>query len=223
MFAGCRESEFLATLPWPLRAELQEHTLQMRWMDDVVHIWRSSLSRGGKRVLRRLGAPNMYSAHLVLERTWSNSAFGFHWCDQQGVLIVQQIEKWVQDFAANRFLRGGIPLYSGHQFDTKKMRVSVLFGYILRLLECSNRPQEDVELSLLRLGVEMTRCGHSHRDISNATRAAERQALLNLTKLHTVTSWSPLEIQRFRDLYDACYRAQEHSSNMKLLAAEALE
>ena len=56
MFAGCREAEFFATLPWPLRAELQQHTLQLRWMDDVVHIWRDALSRGGKRVFRRLGA-----------------------------------------------------------------------------------------------------------------------------------------------------------------------
>ena len=211
----------MASLPWPLRAELQENTLQLRWMDDVVHIWRNSLSRGGKRVFRRLGAPRMYSAHLVLERTWTNAAFGFHWTDNKGVLLVQQIEKWVQDFAANRFLRLGIPLYSGQQFDTKKMGVGVLFGYILRLFECSNQPEADVQLALARLASQMILSGHSHRDTLEATRAAERQALLKLTGMQTAFSWSSSEIQQFRDLYDACYRAREHSSNLKRIAAEA--
>ena len=77
-------------------------------------------------------------------------------------------------------------------------------------------------MSLARLTVEMKRCGHFHRDISTALRAAERQALLKLTKMHAVASWSTQEIQQFRDLYDARYRAKEHSSNLKLLAAEAL-
>ena len=120
MFAGCRETEYLSPLPWPLHAELQEHTISLRWMDDVVHVWRQSLSRGGKRVFQRLGAVDMYSRHLILTRTWSNAAFGFHWSDNKGILTVQQIEKWVQDFAANNLLRSGIPLYSGRRFDTQK-------------------------------------------------------------------------------------------------------
>ena len=221
MFAGCREASLMASLPWPLRAELEANTLQLRWMDDVVHIWRDSLSRGGKKVFQRLGAHHMYSNHLILERTWNNAAFGFHWIDNKGVLLVQQIEKWVQDFAANRFLRAGIPLYSGQQFDTKKMRVGVLFGYILRLLECSNQPEADVQLSLARLTAQMILSGHTHRDILYAIWAAERQALLKLTGMYSALSWSPTQIQHFRDLYDACYRAREHSSNLRLIAAEA--
>ena len=64
MFAGCREAELLATLPWPLRAEIQEHALQLRWMDDVVHVWRTSLSRGGKRVFQRLWCTRRVHATL---------------------------------------------------------------------------------------------------------------------------------------------------------------
>ena len=223
MFAGCRESEFLSTLPWPLRAELQENIVTLRWMDDVVRIWRDSLSRGGKRVLRRLGAADVYSRHLVLARTWSNVAFGFHCTDDKGILTVQQIEKWVQDFAANSHLRPGIPLYSGRQFDTRKRRVSVLYGYILRLLECSNQPEPDVQLPLSRLAARMHHSGHSSRDISDAIRAAARQALLKPTCMHSVSNWPASQIQQFRDLYDATYRALKHSSNLRMVAAEALE
>ena len=75
----------------------------------------------------------MSSDHLVLARNWANGAFGFHWSDRSGALGVRHIVKWVQDFAANKVLRPGAPLYSGCQFDSRKQRVGVLFGFILGL------------------------------------------------------------------------------------------
>ena len=35
-------------------------------MDEVIHIWRNTFSRRGKRVLDRLASPNMYSDALLL-------------------------------------------------------------------------------------------------------------------------------------------------------------
>ena len=102
------------------------------------------------------------------------------------------------------------------------MRVSVLCRYILRLLECSNQPQPDVQLWLSRLAAQMSLSGHSHRDTSDAIRAVERQALLKLTCMRNVCTWSLSETRQFRGLYDATYRALGHSSNLRLIAAEAL-
>ena len=56
----------MSSLPWPLRAELQQQSLSLRWMDEVIHIWRNTFSRRGKRVLDRLASPNMYSDALLL-------------------------------------------------------------------------------------------------------------------------------------------------------------
>ena len=97
MFAASREASFMTRPPWPLRAELQRHSLGLRWVYDVVHFYRSSLSRGGKRIFEHVGLPLMYSAAFLLTRTLNDSAFGFHCFVCNGELVIKQSEEWVHD------------------------------------------------------------------------------------------------------------------------------
>ena len=61
---GISEFQFLAGLDLPTQYELSAKTLLMRWMDDNLQLWCRSLSRGGKKALRRLAAPGFYGGRL---------------------------------------------------------------------------------------------------------------------------------------------------------------
>ena len=179
-------------------------------MDDVIHIFRKGISREAFGWLRRFFQPRFYSRFLQLVPTFSCLAFGFLWHQQQGVLLVQQDEKWLANPVASPLLTDGYPLYAGRQFDNQKSRVGILKGYLLRCLDCTNRPSAEVTLSLQRLVVAMIDAQHRPLDINLAVHLASQEALLSFSEVSAPLTWTPMQVRIFKAAYDGSYvvRAQ---------------
>ena len=218
MYASVREDNLLSALPFHIRHEFQRCILMCRWMDDLVHVVRSSLSAEARHYLGYFQQAHSYSRWLQLVRTYDSSAFGFRWYNRRGVLLVAQDEKWIPSFD-RKPVCGAISytVYHGQQFDTRQMCVGVLKGYILRMLDCSNRQEKQMLLSLQRLVIEMQSAKHDSRHILEAINGAERQALLKMSSVRDVLSWSPKQRHSFCLLYDLSYRLEE--SNARRAAA----
>ncbi len=81
-----------------VRKELDEKTVRMRWMDDLVVAAEVQLSRGARRALRVLTGKGSYGEGLELVRTQGSEAFGFQWRAKGATVEVFPDEKWLNPF-----------------------------------------------------------------------------------------------------------------------------
>lgn len=190
----------------------------MRWMDDVVCVWDTSIKRGTWRVLKYLQRPNAYGETLMLVRTHGGDAFGFRWSTDGGILKVEQEPKWVCDFKSHSTVTKGSRVFQGNQFTSAKTRKGVLLGYILRWLDCTNASEAEVQLSLMRRLAELRFAEHRVEWIIETGRQAEKQALTTIPM--SVLGWSHDQIRQFRLVFDTNFRMRCNVQETCLLLQE---
>lgn len=144
--------------------------------------------------------PKAFGESLTLIRTGGGEAFGFRWSRNKGVLWVEQDPKWVRAPGRREYVANPRAVYEAAQFVPKRQRQGVLVGYMLRLLDCTNKPYEHVEQALLRLVAELRIAGHSSRVVWDATRVAEKQALMSFSNVKQAAGWSLEEAKQFANV-----------------------
>ncbi len=70
----------------------------MRWMDDLILLWRRSLPEWAKDAVEPIQQVNFYGPELQLEwERGERKAFGFHFQSRRGVVAVQETLKFRWD------------------------------------------------------------------------------------------------------------------------------
>ena len=163
--------------------ELKEKVLVLRRIDDVRRAVRGSMTRMGRWGLRRFSQITSYGEELKLLMTDGDEAFGFEWREQGEVLTIRQDEKWVDKDDHPAFLPKRDMIYGAEQWDSQRVRRGVLPEYILRLVDCPNQGEEDVQRSMRRLAVALLDAGRSHKLIRKVIQRAKQEVLSKIEKV----------------------------------------
>lgn len=190
----------------------------LRWMDDVIHIWDSSIKRGTWTVLRYLQRASAYGDTLLLVRTYGGNAFGFRWTTESGILRVEQEPKWINDFKQHQTVSKGSRVFQGNQGTSGKTRKGVLLGYMLRLLDCTSAPGREVHQAMVRLIEELRYAQNRVERIIEAMRESEKQAQMTIPRYPL--GWTGTQRQQFRLTSDAHFRLRCNVQDTFLLLQE---
>lgn len=186
-----------------MKQELKKKSLIMRWMDDLVLLVKGRLTATGKWALRRLQRKEAYGRGLQLLRTEGEEAFGFAWREANGAVLVSQEEKWVR--------RGDHPsgldvmpvLLDGRSAMSAGTLKGTATGYFLRILDRTNKGEEDVGMMCKRLACELLESGHPRKELEEVARELKKQELCKVGEVvKDVVSWSAAQRVEFAERYD---------------------
>ena len=203
LYASWKEYEFLNKLGSFTKRVLQESALLMRWMDDVVHIWRRKKVRGPAwQAIKKLQERGFYGKELeLLKEGGSTAAFGFQVRIDGGVLEVESEMRFLRRQEGGKF-EDCPKMQSGKQFAPRKTMIATATGRLCRVLDTTNAKQEEVEMMLLRVISAMRSAGFEKMVLRRAITSIEGKGWGTFRVLNTFVEEPKRKLVQFTDAYD---------------------
>jgi hypothetical protein len=212
ILGGISEFQFLSGLDLPTQYELSAKTLLMRWMDDNLQLWCRSLSRPGKRALRKLAAPGFYGGKLdqKSEGREADTAFGFKLRLTGGVVRTRTARPFANERAGEKGIQNQWPhVHGGSGYGSKKAKAAAAAGRLFRELDMTNGTEEEAADGVKRTVVEMRRAGVEARLLRTAVRKVEAASWVRLDRVLDVLSWSDVDALAWSDAFDSLERRKQ--------------
>jgi hypothetical protein len=173
ILGGITEFQLLSEMDLPTQYEISAKTLLMRWMDDNLQIFDRSLSRKGKKALRRLAAPGFYGGKLdqKSEGREADTAFGFKLAITGGVVRARAARPFANERAGEKGIPSQWPhVHGGTGYGSRKAKAAAAAGRLFRELDMTNGTEEEAADGVRRTVAEMCRAGVDRRVLSSAVR-----------------------------------------------------
>ena len=157
LFACVKEHRFLANLPHLLRQNMRLHLCAVRWMDDRLLVWRSSLMRA---ILDGLLDDGFYTAACKLKHTSDNAFIGSRVVISHSRICT--IPWSVYHDAALTDPDGRAPrLIAQQSFGSRRVQVKGLIGDLVRILDFAIGTSSDLHCCLYMQLSELRPAGYS--------------------------------------------------------------
>ena len=157
----------------------------VRWLDDLLHVWPSDLSRPALRALRRMQARGFYGGTLELLEASSSVAFGFWVQTRNGKLWVREKFTYTRPTTHNTpQVQLAWPLLPpAWQFGVSKTNYATALGRYIRHLDCTNGVEEDVLSGMKRISSELIQADYSRPLLNKVIKQVACSANLDLKAL----------------------------------------
>lgn len=196
-------------LPYAVVDEMENGCLILRWMDDLVIVREEGLRMDTRRWLRQRCRVGVYGEELKLLETEGSEAFGFQWREKGEKLVAWADEKWIDKYERVYGFQKQPNLLAGHGYVRRALKVGIVKGMMLRVLDCTNADEGRVEEMMMRLVAGLRKVGHDNQTIRIALEGVGRESLLKLRGVNVVLRRSDEEVDRFCAGYDTCAKLGE--------------
>jgi hypothetical protein len=223
VLGGISEYQYLSSLPLPIQYEIKARTVLMRWMDDVLQLWSRSISKGSKRALRTLAAPNFYGGKLdqKSEGRSADTAFGFKLELHGGLVQARSARPYADERAEDEGIQAQWPhVQGGSAYTSRKVKVSSATGRIFRELDMTNATEADVIAGVKRVVGEMVCAGFERRILRTAVGKVGTSSWVRLVSVRRFLSESDPMIAEWCARYDQLERRMQKKDRL-LRALEA--
>ena len=119
---------------------------------------------------------------------------------------MEQELSWIPDFQPLVGITKPHLFYEGLQLDTRRAREGILLGYILRMADCSNMPEDVMVTRLIRACIEMVRAGHTTSIIRKTIEKTKPQLKCSTREAYDALNWSKEDQEVYCLCHDTAFR-----------------
>jgi len=182
-----KETLFLETLNVWTRRSLEKGTLCIRWMDDVLHVAVRSMGRAAKAALKRMQRKKFYGEGLdLLEEEGETRAFGFEWEANGSVLVCRGVNQSEAEENSGAAMKGVSVVQGTQHFCDVRRRGGAALGRLLRVLDTTNAPEEDVKRQAGRVICELRSVGYTEQELTRIIRKAQKEAWFSMADMYAL-------------------------------------
>lgn len=204
-YAGMREFTYLSRLPQHISHEINNRTLLVRWLDDLLHVYPTNLSAGAMRALRRMQRLRFYGGTLELLESSPTVAFGFWVQTRHNRLLVREKFTYTTPAQQNAApVDSAWPLIPpAWQFGVHTTNYTTALGRYIRHLDTTNGVEEDVLNGLKRISSELIEAGYDRKMLTKAVKQVSFHSHLDLRSLIQFHELPTNSHQSWAKTYDA--------------------
>jgi len=209
-------------LEGPVKAEIRNKTFIRRWLDDLLVIFTSRLSKAAREYLKILQDEQFYGDRLLLKIIWDPEPFGFSigFMKEEGKLslISRSRMPFIRRTCSTPGWRSGSSALTGAgQFRPGKVQLAVASGFLARYMDLSTEPRGLFMLGIMRTLVELRLARYEDHYLKRALAKYAYSTHGFLRPLMSLMSWSMEQCRSFSTFYDAMDQRQREEARLRMI------